>query len=117
VQKVAREQVGSARVDEIEPSYEDGKVAIEVEFKRNGKPMAVIISKEGKLIQLEHRLSVGDAPESIRKGVEHAYPGGKISHLKEIEKDGRDFYEISLHDAAGKVRELRLDRSGQPPKK
>src|SRR5579862_1027217 len=69
VQKTARDVVGKSKIEEVEDTFEDGKRATEVEFLRGGKKMAVVISPEGSVIQLEHRMSVGDAPKKIKESV------------------------------------------------
>ena len=51
VQKTAHEQVGANKIEEVEDTYEDGQHATEVEFRENGKKYAVVIAKDGTLIQ------------------------------------------------------------------
>jgi hypothetical protein len=46
VQKTAHEQVGKNSVEEVEDTYEGGQHATEVEFREDGKKMAVVIAKD-----------------------------------------------------------------------
>jgi hypothetical protein len=113
VQKTAHKEVGKAEITEVEPSYEEGQHATEVEYTEEGKRMAVVIAKDGTLIQKEYRMSPGDAPAAIVKGVEEQYPGGKISHIKEVERKGGKLYEVSVK-AGGKSHQMKLGMAGEP---
>ena len=112
VQKTAKKLLGNAKVEEIEPAFEDGKHAYEVEFVRGGKSMAVVISQEGKLLRTEDRMSVGDAPEKIQKAVLKQFPKGKISHIKSVEIEGIVHFEVSIQ-AEEKSHALTLDKDGK----
>ena len=96
VQKTAREVIGKAPIHEVEPAFANGRHGYEVEFKREGKEMAIVVSPEGKLLQTEERMSVGDAPEKIAKAVLKLFPDGKITHIKSVEIDGVVHFEISV---------------------
>ena len=92
VQKTAREQIGASKIEEVESTFEEGQHATEVEYSEGGHKMAVVIAKDGTLIQKEHRLSPGEAPAAIVKAVEARYPGGKISHIKQIDQGAKTFF-------------------------
>src|SRR5579864_1105966 len=62
VQKTAHKEIGTSKIEEVEDTFEEGQHATEVEYRENGKKMAVVIAKDGTLIQKEDRLSPGDAP-------------------------------------------------------
>ena len=111
VQKAARKLVGKSKVEEVENTFENGKRAYEVEFKRGGKEMAVVISEEGKLIQTENRMSVGDAPKKIQNAVLKKFPNGQIAHIKSVEMDGVIHYEVSVQ-VEGHAHALKLDKEG-----
>jgi hypothetical protein len=115
VQKTAHEEIGKSKVEEVEDTFEDGQHATEVEYTEDGKKMAVVIAKDGKLIQKEYRMSPGDAPEVVKKAVGALYAGGKISHIKEIErKDPKEvkYYELSVK-SGDKTHLLKLDLAGK----
>ncbi|HEX4083826.1 MAG TPA: PepSY-like domain-containing protein [Chthoniobacteraceae bacterium] len=115
VQKTAHEQVGTNTVEEVEDTYEEGQHATEVEFRENGKKMAVVIAKDGTLIQKEDRMSPSDAPDVIKKAVAAQFPGGRISHIKEVERKDSKFFEVSVK-SGGKSHQLKLDEAGKPSK-
>jgi hypothetical protein len=115
VQKTAHEQIGNSKVTEVEPSFEEGQHATEVEYTESGKKMAVVIAKDGTLIQKEYRMSPGDAPDIIKAAVMGQYPDGKISHIKEVERKDVKFFEVSVK-AGGKSHQLKLDEQGKPVK-
>jgi len=115
VQKTAHDQIGKSAVEEVEATYEEGQHATEVEYRENGKKMAVVIAKDGTLIQKEYRMSPMDAPDAIKKAVAAQYPGAKISHIKEVERKTAKFYEVSVK-ANGKSHQLKLDAAGKPVK-
>jgi hypothetical protein len=112
VQKTARDQIGTSKIEEVEDTFEEGQHATEVEYGENGKKMAVVIAKDGTLIQKEYRMSPGDAPDVIKSAVSTEFPGGKISHIKEVEQKDAKFFEISVK-AGGKSHQLKLDEAGK----
>ncbi len=113
VQKTAHEQVGTSKIEEVEATFEEGQHATEVEYLEKGKKMAVVIAKDGTLIQKEHRISPGDTPAAIKTAVMAQFPDGRISHIKEVERKGTKFFEVSVK-AGGKSHQLKLDESGKP---
>jgi hypothetical protein len=115
VQKTAHEQVGKSKIEEVEDTFEEGQHATEVEYLDKGKKMAVVIAKDGRLIQKEYRMSPEEAPEAIKKAVGAQFPDGKISHIKEVERKDEKFFEVSVK-AGGKSHQLKLDKEGKPVK-
>jgi hypothetical protein len=115
VQKTAHEQIGQSKIEEVEATYEEGQHATEVEYRENGKKMAVVIAKDGTLIQKEYRMSPGDAPDVIKTAVTAQYPGGKISSIKEVERKDVKFYAVAVK-AGAKSHQLKLDEAGKPVK-
>lgn len=115
VQKTAHEQIGTSKVEEVEDTFEAGQHATEVEYTDSGKKMAVVIAKDGTLIQKEYRMSPGDAPDAIKAAVAAQYPGAKISHIKEVERKDAKFFEVSVK-AGAKSHRLTLDEAGKPVK-
>ena len=113
VQKTARAEVGSAKIEEVEDTFEDGKRAYEVEFERDGRKLAIVIAPDGRLIQLEHRLSVGDVPAKIKEAIAKQFSDGKISHLKQVDKGGKTYFELTV-EAGGKSHALKLNAEGKP---
>lgn len=115
VQKTAHEQIGKSEVEEVEDTFEEGQHATEVEYRENGKKMAVVIAKDGTLIQKEYRMSPSDAPDVIKTAVSAQFPGGTISHIKEVERKDGKFFEVSVK-AGGESHQLKLDEAGKPVK-
>jgi hypothetical protein len=115
VQKTAHEQVGTSKIEEVEDTFEEGQHATEVEYRENGKKMAVVIAKDGSLIQKEYRMSPADAPDVIKSAVSAQFPDGAISHIKEVERKDGKFFEVSVK-AGGKSHRLTLDEGGKPVK-
>jgi len=115
VQKTAHEQVGTSKIEEVEDTFEEGQHATEVEYRENGKKMAVVIAKDGTLIQKEYRMSPSDAPDSIKEAVSAQFPDGKISHIKEVEQNDAKFFEVSVKSGS-KSHQIKLDEAGKPLK-
>lgn len=111
--KTAEKIVKDCKVEEVEPAFEDGIHAFEVEYEKNDVEMAIVVSPDGKLLRTESRLSVGQTPEIIRKATKVAFPGSTITHIKKVEKDGKAFFEIALRTAENKVENLKLDPQGK----
>jgi hypothetical protein len=112
VQRTAHEQIGKSKIEEVEPSFEEGQHATEVEYTENGKNMAVVIAKDGTLIHKEYRMSPSDAPNAIKKAVAAQFPNGTVSHIKEVEQKDRKFFELSVK-TGGKSHQLKLDVDGK----
>jgi len=115
VQKTAHAQIGTSKIEEVEDTFEAGQHATEVEYRENGKKMAVVIAKDGALIQKEYRMSPSDAPDVIKKAVAALLPDGRISHIKEVEQKDAKFFEVSVK-SSGKSHQLKLDAAGKPIK-
>jgi hypothetical protein len=115
VQKTAHAEIGSAEITEVEPAFENGQHATEVEYTENGNKMAIDIAKDGTLIQKEHRMSPAQAPDVIKKAVAALYPTGKITFIKQVERKDATFFEVSVR-GAGKAHLLNLDPNGKPLK-
>jgi hypothetical protein len=112
VQKTAHEQVGASKIEEVEDTFEEGQHATEVEYREHGKRMAVVIAKDGALIQKEYRMSPGDAPAAIKKAVAALFPDGNISHIKQVDRKNAKFFELSVK-AGSKSHQLKLDEAGK----
>jgi hypothetical protein len=112
IQKTAHEEIGTSKIEEVEDTFEEGQHATEVEYRENGKKMAVVIAKDGTLIQKEYRMSPEDAPDVIKTAVSAQFPGGKISHIKEVERKDGKFFEVSVK-AGEKSHQLKLDEGGK----
>lgn len=115
VQKTAQQEIGTSKIEEVEDTFEDGQHATEVEYRENGKKMAVVIAKDGTLIQKEYRMSPADAPDAIKSAVIAQFSNGKISHIKEVDRGSSKFFEVSVK-SGGKSHQLKLDPEGKPLK-
>ena len=94
VQKTAHEQIGKSKIEEVEATFEDGQHATEVEYRDNGKKMAIVIAKDGTLIQKEYRMSPSDAPDVIKKAVAQL---DQILNQKEEQKLAQKTLQASAH--------------------
>jgi hypothetical protein len=115
VQKTAHQEIGPSKVEEVEDTFEEGQHATEVEYRENGKKMAVVIASDGTLIQKELRMSPSDAPAAIRTAVNAQFPGATISHIKEVERKDAKFFDVSVK-VGGKSHRFTLDEAGKPVK-
>jgi hypothetical protein len=113
VQATAKTQLGSDKVDEVEPTTEKGTHATEVEYKDNGQKMAIVIADDGTLIQKEHRMSPTDAPDVIKTAVTTQLPGATITHIKEVQAGTLDYFDLSAKDTDGKSHHLKFDPTGK----
>jgi uncharacterized membrane protein YkoI len=110
--KTAKEMVKDCKIEEVEPAFEDGIRAFEVEYEKDGVEMAVVVSPEGKVLSTESRLSVNQTPEVIQKATKNAFPGSSITHIKKVGKDGKEFFKVTLRTTENKVEKLKLDLQG-----
>lgn len=114
VRKTAEPLLKGAVIEEVEPTFEDGAKAFEVEYKKGDVEMAIVLSPEGKLILTEERLSLGQTPEKIAAAVAREHVGSKITAIKKIEKvePKAEYYKVSVKTEAGKVEKLNLNSDG-----
>jgi uncharacterized membrane protein YkoI len=89
-----KDQVPKAVIDAFEkdfpntkPEFEqetfEGKTAYELEYKENGKEVALLYGDDGTLLQKEEEIDGKSLPKPVAQAVKKAHPKAKI---KEVEK-------------------------------
>ena len=78
----------------IEESKEEkeGLKVYEVEFEQNGQEVELTISPDGKIIEKEAEVAMGDLPAAVKAAITKASKGGQV---KEIEEEVT-YYVVTL---------------------
>lgn len=108
VRAVAEEQTAGAKIEEVETNFEDGKQVHEVEFEKEGREMAILISPDGKLVLTREEILMKNAPAGLAAAVEAAAPGAKIEKTTKLTEEGKSHYRVGTR-VEGKFKELVLE--------
>ena len=103
----------NAKELEFEEELFEGKIAYEVEYKKDGKDYEFLYSADGTLLQKEEEIDVKTLPDPVVQAILKAHPKAKIKEAEKLMKpDGTvTGYEVEIK-VAGKEIELELDVSG-----
>lgn len=104
-QKLKESQVPAAAKSGFQKAYpntaatwEKENENYEVNFKKDGKTMSVIISKTGAIAETETDIAIGELPETVQSYVKKNYKGAKIKEAAKIVKAGGDLtYEAEVN--------------------
>jgi uncharacterized membrane protein YkoI len=98
---------------EFEEEMFEGKVAYEVEYKKNGMEYEFLYSADGVLLQKEEEIDGETLPVPIVQAIKKAYPKAEIKEAEQVMKPDNTVtgYEVEIK-AAGKEIELELDVGG-----
>lgn len=98
---------------EFEEDMFEGKVAYEVEYKKNGMKYEILYKPDGALLQKEEEIDGEMLPVSVVLAIKKAYPKAEIKDAEQVMKPDNTVtgYEVEIK-VAGKEIELELDVSG-----
>ncbi|HEY8157586.1 MAG TPA: PepSY domain-containing protein [Methylobacter sp.] len=104
----------NAKASEFEQETFEGKTAYEVEYKENGKEVALLYGDDGTLLQKEEEIDGKSLPKPVAQAVKKAHPKAEIKEVEKLMKpDGTlTGYEVEIK-TAGKKTELELDTNGK----
>lgn len=117
VQKTVREQMAGATLRGLSKEIEHGKTTYEAELSVNGVNKDVTINAEGKIIEVEQEVQLGNIPEAARNAIQAAAgKSGKVLRVESVtEGDKLVAYEAHIQKTAnGKKSEVRVDANGKP---
>lgn len=103
----------NAKGMEFEEEMFEGKIAYEVEYKKNGMEYEFLYSANGTLLQKEEEINGETLPARVVQAIKKAYPKAEITEAEQVMKPDNTVtgYEVEIK-AAGKEIELELDVSG-----
>jgi uncharacterized membrane protein YkoI len=98
---------------EFEEEMFEGKVAYEVEYKKNGLEYEFLYSTDGTLLLKEEEIDGEMLPIPVVLAIKKAYPKAEIKEAEQVMKPDNTVtgYEVEIK-AAGKEIELELDVDG-----
>src|SRR5690242_10176231 len=79
VQKAVREQLGSAKLGEIERTVENGDVSFTVNMIKAGKEREFTIGEDGKLLSVE--VDLEETPPAVQKTIKVQVGQGELGTL------------------------------------
>jgi uncharacterized membrane protein YkoI len=103
----------NAKGMEFEEEMFEGKVAYEVEYKKNGMEYEFLYSPDGALLQKEGEIDGEMLPLPVVLAIKKAYPKAEIKEVEQVMKPDSTVtgYEVEIK-VAGKEIELELDVGG-----
>ena len=113
VAKTAAQQSAGATVTGYSKGTEDGKLEYEVQMTFNGHSKDVTIAPEGKLIETEEQVSLGDLPANVKAALQSKAGKGKINKVESLTKNGALVAYEARVVTAGKHSEVQVGPNGQ----
>ncbi len=125
--KLTRQQIPAAVVEAFQKAYpkatikgagqetEDSTTLIEIESVDGSVKRDVQYTSDGKVVEIEERVTTGTLPDSARETIRKEYPKGKVEKAERVTRGGTTQFEVVV--AVGKKRtELVFDNSGKTVK-
>ena len=113
VQKTAEQQSVGATVTGYSKDTEDGKLEYEVQMASNGHSKDVTIAPDGKLIEIEEQIMMGNLPANVKAALQSKAGKGKITKIESLTKHGAIVaYEAQVL-TAGKRSEVQVGPNGE----
>jgi hypothetical protein len=94
--KAFQGQYPDAKITGFEKEADDSTTVFEIECTDGDTEKNVVLSAEGKIIQVEQEIAVTSLPESCTKAVMSAFKGAKIEEAEMISRDSVVEYEVVL---------------------
>ncbi|MGE5430022.1 MAG: PepSY-like domain-containing protein [Syntrophomonadaceae bacterium] len=91
---------------------EEGKTFYEIESVDGKVKRDLLYLPDGKVAEVEEKISNNDLPASVIASVKKESPKGKITTAERVTKDGTENYELIVKDGRNSM-ELVLDKNGK----
>lgn len=91
---------------------EEGKTFYEIESVDGKVKRDLLYLPDGKVAEIEEKISNNDLPASVISTVKKESPKGKITSAEKITKDGSENYELMVKDTKSSM-EIVLDKNGK----
>lgn len=85
-----------AIVREYSEEVEDGQKIYEISFRKNGRKMDVVYSRDGRIIEIAHPIAWEDLPSTIRNELNKKFNKYEIIEAERTTKDTDILYEVEL---------------------
>ncbi len=83
-----------------------GKVVWEVESTENGLGRDLVYEPDGRVVEMEEQIAVGDLPAPVTEAVKASYPKAVITKAERLTRGATLHYELQLKGAVVKAIEL-----------
>lgn len=114
VQKTADEQSKGATIKRFVKDNEDGQLEYEMEMVVNGHSKDVSIAPDGRLLEVEEQVELGQLPTSVQEGLKSKAGRGTITKIESITKRGNIVaYEAQVR-TNGRHSEIQVGPDGKP---
>jgi hypothetical protein len=94
--KAFQSEYPDAKITGFEQETDDSLTVFEIECTDGDIEKDVILSAEGKIIQVEQEIEVSSLPESVTKAALSAFQGAEIEEAEMISRDSIVEYEIVI---------------------
>ncbi|HEX2866085.1 MAG TPA: PepSY-like domain-containing protein [Ignavibacteriales bacterium] len=91
---------------------EEGKTFYEIESVDGKVKRDLLYLPDGKVAEIEEKISNNDLPATVISTVKKESPKGKITSAEKVTKNGTENFELMVKDAASSM-ELVLDKNGK----
>ncbi|MGE5353465.1 MAG: PepSY-like domain-containing protein [Acidobacteriota bacterium] len=95
---------------------EEGKTFYEIESVDGKVKRDLLYLPDGKVAEIEEKISNNDLPAAVKETVKKEFPKGKITSAEKVTKDGKENFELVVKDGK-KSAEIVLDKEGKIVKK
>lgn len=113
VQKTIDEQSKGAAIKRFVKDNEDGQLEYEAEMIVDGHSKDISVAPDGRLIEIEEQVDVGNLPPDVRSGLAAKAGRGTITKIESIKKRGTIVaYEAQVM-TAGRHSEIQVGPNGQ----
>ena len=116
VQKTIREQTRGATIMGTLTEIENGKTFYECESLLNGRTRDFLVDKTGVVVEVEDQVSLEEVPNAVKRVVQRAASGGKLTKLERVKRGAEITYEAAVIKN-GKKTGMELQPDGSPIKK
>jgi hypothetical protein len=92
----------------------DGKTTYEVTLKTGKLGIDVVVTSEGKIMQIEKEMAAKDLPKAVADAFDAKYAKAKVKRIEELIKEDKVIsYELLIETTAKKKLEVYFDPQGK----
>jgi len=109
-EKITLDKLPKAVLNAIKAKYPDAKpvgaeketkgdkIFYEVVIKNKDKSIELLLTPEGKIVEVEQEIAAKDLPKIVAAAIEKAYPKGAIKSVEEVTKEDKVTYGVLLEN-------------------
>jgi hypothetical protein len=109
-EKIALDKLPKAVTDSIQAKYADAKLVgaeketkgdktlYEVVIKHKDRNIELLLTPEGKIVEIEQAIAAKDLPRAVAQAIEKKYPKATIKAVEETTRDDKVSYGVLLEN-------------------